>query len=73
MTALVQLKRTNRTRAKARVSFFSLSIRQSITSTDLKNIFLSVKVTVKSVQASLSVKVKFSRYRPEQALGDPEG
>jgi hypothetical protein len=73
MTALVQLKRTNRTRANARVSFFSLSIRQCITSTDLKNIFLSVKVTVKSFQASLSVKVKFSRYRPEQALGDPEG
>jgi hypothetical protein len=32
-----------------------------------------VKAKCKLHMASKKVKVKFSRYRPEQALGDPEG
>ena len=56
---------------KAQQMFLLLDISRSITVIIITIIIISMDFN--SLCRLLKVKVKFSHYRPEQALGDPEG
>jgi hypothetical protein len=53
---------------KAQQMFLLLDISRSFTV-----IIIIISMAFNSLCRLLKVKVKFSHYRPEQALGDPEG